>query len=419
MIAVWETKICIFSKIPLMRCLLVILFCFAASILSAQTDIRKNIQSRLIMAEEGETIQLDEGTFTIDATLSMEGKKHIIIKGKGIDKTVLSFKNQTTGAEGIRISNCSNVVMEDMTIQDAKGDCIKAMNVTDITFRRVKAAWSGKLSSKNGSYAIYPVSCERVLIENCVARGASDAGIYVGQSKTIIVRNNQAYENVAGIEIENSLHADVYGNEAYNNTGGILVFDLPDLQLKKGGYCRVFNNRIRENNQLNFAPKGNIVGKVPQGTGILLLAANNVEIFNNEITNNRTVGTGIISYFITENPIKDSAYYPYPTAIYIHNNNYARQQQKATMHGRMGKLFRFKLKFGKDVPHIIYDGIKDDKLTLSNGQYPTEHRICIKNNKGASFANIDAANNFKKISRDITQADCSHVAQSEVKAWDQ
>jgi parallel beta-helix repeat protein len=419
MIAFKETKKCIFRKSPFMRSLLIILLCFAGNMLTAQTEIRKSIQSRFIMAEDGETIQLDEGTFTMDATLSMEGKKNIIIKGKGMDKTILSFRNQTTGAEGIRISNCQNVVMEDMTIQDAKGDCIKAMNVTDITFRRVKAAWSGKLSSKNGSYAIYPVSCERVLIENCIARGASDAGIYVGQSKTIIVRNNQAFENVAGIEIENSLNADVYGNEAYNNTGGILVFDLPDLQLKKGGYCRVYNNSIKENNQLNFAPKGNIVGKVPQGTGILLLAANNVEIFNNEIINNRTVGTGIISYYITENPIKDSMYYPYPTAVYIHDNHYARKHIKATMHGRMGKLFRFKLKFGKDVPHIIYDGIPDEKLMLPNGQYPPGSRICIKNNKGASFANIDAANNFKKISRDMTQADCTQAAQSEVKTWDQ
>ena len=89
------------------------------------------------------------------------------------------------------------------------------------------------------------------------------------------------------------------------------------------------------------------------------------------------------------------------------------------MHGRMGKLFRFKLKFGKNVPHIIYDGIMDEKLLLSNGQYPDASRICIKNNKGASYANIDAANNFKKISRDSAETDCSHAALLEVKTWDQ
>src|SRR6185369_14940458 len=109
-------------------------------------------------------------------------------------------------------------------------------------------------------------------------------------------------------------------------------------------------NIIRENNQENFAPKGNIVGKVPQGTGVLLLASTNVELYNNKITNNRTIPTGIISYYITENPIKDSLYYPYPTAINIHDNEYSKEKRKATMKGRIGKLYRFKLKFGKNVP---------------------------------------------------------------------
>ena len=255
----------------------------------AQADIQKQLQTKLIMAEDGETITLDEGVMSMSGTLSMEGKKRITIRGKGIGKSIISFKGQETGAEGLRISNCENITLEDFSIQDAKGDCIKAMDVSGITFRRVKAEWTGKLSSKNGSYALYPVMCNNVLIEESVARGASDAGIYVGQSRNIIVRNCKAYENVAGIEIENSVDAEVYGNEAYNNTGGILVFDLPDLKLKKGSNCKVYNNTIRENNQENFAPKGNIVGKVPQGTGVLLLASTNVEVYNNKITNNRTI----------------------------------------------------------------------------------------------------------------------------------
>ena len=297
-------------------------------------------------------------------------------------------------------------VKGDFSIQDAKGDCIKAMDVTGITFRRVRAEWTGKLSNKNGSYAIYPVLCSNVLIEESIARGASDAGIYVGQSRNIIVRNCKAYENVAGIEIENSIDAEVYQNEAYNNTGGILVFDLPDLKLKRGANCKVHDNIIRENNQLNFAPKGNIVGKVPQGTGVLLLASTNVEVYNNKITNNRTIPTGIISYYITENPIKDSLYYPYPTAIHIHDNEYSKEKKKATMKGRIGKLYRFKLKFGKNVPDIVYDGILDEAI-LANKQYPADKKICLSNNKGATYANLDAGNNFKNISRDISAVSCN------------
>ena len=371
----------------------------------AQPDIQRKIQTEMIMVEDGGVVELGEGVFTISGTLSMEGKNHVTIRGKGIGKTVLNFRSQNTGAEGIRISNGEHISIEDLSIEDAKGDCIKAMGVKGITFRRVWAGWTGKMSEKNGSYALYPVQCRDVLIEECTARGASDAGIYVGQSRSIIVRNCKAFENVAGIEIENSLDAEVYGNEAYLNTGGILVFDLPDLAVKKGGNCRVYNNVIRENNTRNFAPKGNIVGKVPQGTGILLLAATNVEVYGNKILDNRTVPTGIISYYMTENPINDSAYYPYPTSVRIHDNEYAKQRRRATMKGRMGKLYRFKLKFGKDVPDIVFDGILDEKLAV-NGSYPSGMTVCVSNNKGATWANIDAANDFKNISRDISKVQC-------------
>jgi parallel beta-helix repeat protein len=377
----------------------------AFTCVSAQKDFQKKLQTQLIMVDDGGTIDLEEGKFTIDGTLSMEGKKHVTIRGKGIGKTILSYKGQQSGAEGIRITNAEDITLEDLSIEDAKGDCIKTMDVKGITFRRVWAGWTGKMSEKNGSYALYPVMCEKVLIEECTARGASDAGIYVGQSRNIIVRNCKAYENVAGIEIENSWDAEVYNNEAYNNTGGILVFDLPDLKLKKGGNCKVYNNVVRDNNAVNFAPKGNIVGKVPQGTGILLLASTNVDVYGNKVINNRTVPTGVISYYITENPINDSSYYPYPTAIRIYDNEYSKERKRATMKGRMGKLYRFKLKFGKDVPDIVYDGVLDEKLAVNN-KYPADKAICIKNNKGATWANLDASNDFKNISRDITVVVC-------------
>jgi parallel beta-helix repeat protein len=361
----------------------------------------------LISVENGSSIDLEEGLFLLTNTLSLDNKKNIVISGKGIDKTILSFKNQTDGAEGLRVSNGENIIIENITLQDSKGDLIKTMNVKGITFRNIKVEWTGPPTSKNGGYGIYPVQCEQVVIDNCIAIGASDAGIYVGQSKNIEVKNSKAYHNVAGIEIENSINATVHDCEAYENTGGILVFDLPDLILKKGGNCKVFNNNIHDNNFPNFAPKGNIVATVPDGTGILLLACNNVEVFDNKIINNQSVGTGIISYFMSEKPINDKNYYPYPTTISIHNNVYERASTKATKRGRMGLMFRFKLKFGKNVPHIIYDGIVDAQLLDSQGYVSAEKRICIKDNSNQSFVNIDAANNFKAVSRDVSKHDCS------------
>ena len=379
---------------------------FSLNALMAQKDIEKKIQTDLIMVEDGSVVQIDEGSFQISSSLSLDGKKNVIIRGMGIDKTILSFKNQVSGAEGIRVTNCENVILEDMTVQDSKGDLIKTMHVKGITFRRVKAEWTGKASEKNGSYALYPVQCEGVMIDSCIAIGASDAGIYVGQSKNIVVKNCIAENNVAGIEIENSLQAEVYDNLATGNTGGILVFDLPNLVQKKGGFVKVYHNKIIENNHVNFAPKGNIVGKVPMGTGVLILATSHVDVYENEIINNKTMGLGIISYYMTENKIKDKEYYPYPTAINVHDNNFERKHRRVPMRGRFAQIYYFKLKFGRNVPNIIYDGIVDKKNLDANGNVKDEMRICIAGNKNETFANIDAWNDFKNISRDLTPYNC-------------
>ncbi len=382
----------------------VLLVSFAT--VNAQDAEQKKLQRLFVTATDNSTIELPEGTFQLNMSLWLDGKKNVIIKGKGMDKTILNFANQVSGAEGIKVTNGKNITIQDVTVQDTKGDAVKTQYVDGITFKQVKAEWTRGANSNNGGYGLYPVQCTNVLIDGCEARGASDAGIYVGQSKYIIVRNSKATENVAGIEIENSLYADVYDNETTNNTGGILIFDLPDLVQKKGGYVRVYRNNVHHNNHINFAPKGNIVGKVPQGTGVMILATNHVDVFENKIDNNITASTAIVSYYITENPIKDSSYYPFPTQINIYNNNYERESVRATGKGRMGKMYRFKLRFGKNVPHIQYDGIVDVKN-------PAE--ICIRNNSNQSFANLDAEKGFKNISRDASKHDCTLPPVSKVE----
>jgi parallel beta-helix repeat protein len=369
--------------------------------LQAQKEFQKKIQTQFIEAANGSEINIPPGTYTLDASLWLDDKKDVTIRGAGEEKTILNFKNQISGAEGIKITNSANIKIFDLTVQDTKGDGIKAQTVDGISFKNVTASWTGGASKNNGGYGLYPVQCTNVVIDHCTASGASDAGIYVGQSKYIIVKNSRAFGNVAGIEIENSWYADVFDNEAFNNTGGILVFDLPDLIQKEGGYVRIFKNHIHDNNHVNFAPKGNTVGKVPQGTGLMVLATRHVEAFENRIINNISAGTAIVSYYITENPINDKSYKPFPDDIFIHDNLYERKHVKATGKGRLGKMYRFKLRFGKNVPHILYDGIVDDQKKNRN--------ICLKNNQNATFVNIDAGNGFKNKSFDMSPHLCEQL----------
>lgn len=393
-----------------MRILSVVLFAWLLSIVYAfgQANLEKQIQTQLIMAEDGETINLPAGKIEIVGSLSMEGKHNITIQGAGKDKTILSFAGQKDGAQGIKVSNATNIVLKDFTVQNALGDAIKTQEVDGISFINVKTEWTGKASKKNGAYGLYPVQCQKVLIDGCEAIGASDAGIYVGQSHEIIVRNCRAYRNVAGIEIENSTMADVYNNIAEGNTGGILVFDLPGLIKKKGGNVRVYDNKIIANNYKNFAPKGNSVSDIPPGTGVMVLAASDVEIFNNDIIDNKTVGTSVVSYYITQRKFKDEAYDPYAYRVNIHDNRYQRSKNgkmMPTWSKKIGLLLF--LKFGKKVPDILVDGIMNPAHLDENGQLKADYRICVRNNENANFANLDAENDFKNLTRDIAGFDCA------------
>ncbi|MEX2115011.1 MAG: parallel beta-helix domain-containing protein [Pirellulales bacterium] len=358
--------------------------------IEAGPDAHKQAQAALINAKSGDVIQFGAGKFEFTSTLSCD-VSDVTVRGQGSDKTILAFsqQGQGTGGEGLLITSKKNFTIEDLAVEDAKGDAIKVNGCDGITFRKVRVSWTGGPKETNGAYGLYPVLSQNVLIEDCVALDAADAGIYVGQSENIIVRRNRAEHNVAGIEIENSVNADVYENIATNNTGGILVFSLPDLPKKIGHHCRVYNNQVIENNHENFAPKGTAVAGVPAGTGVMILANRHVEVFDNTIENNQTSNLSIISYLATGNPYKqDPLYDPFCEAIYVHDNKFVGGGDKPS--GRLGELM-MAVNGGQGLPDIVYDGIINPEKAV-DGKLPPELAIRIQNNGDADFINCDLAN---------------------------
>ena len=113
--------------------------CYPTSDESVWQSIEKDLQLQLIQAKSGEVIELPAGNFMFTKSLIMDGLKNVTIRGAGIDKTILSFQNQETGAEGIRAANCVNLAFENFTIRDAKGDNIKVTDTQGIRFTRVKS----------------------------------------------------------------------------------------------------------------------------------------------------------------------------------------------------------------------------------------------------------------------------------------
>ncbi len=321
---------------------------FARTIsVAAGPDAQSRLQEALINAAPGDIVELGEGRFQLTDGLSLD-VPGVTIRGKGSGRTILDFSGQLSAGEGLLVTS-DDVILHDFAVENSKGDGIKSKGADRIVYHRLRVEWTGGPKETNGAYGIYPVESKDVLVDNVLVRGASDAGIYVGQSRNIIVRNSLVLENVAGIEIENSYDADVHDNLATRNTGGILVFDLPNLPQMGGRNVRIFENVVVDNSTPNFAPKGNIVANVPTGTGVMVMANRNVHVFDNMLGQNGTANVMIVGYRYEH---KDPNYDPLARGVAIWGN----QHDKAGWDPKFTGGSQIAAALGGSLPPLLWDG---------------------------------------------------------------
>ena len=323
---------------------------------AAGDGAQQRLQEALIAAQPGDTVQIGEGRFALTDGLSLDSDK-VTMRGMGMERTILDFTAQQGAGEGLLVTS-DDVTLRDFAVENAKGDAIKSKGADRIVYYRVRAEWTGGPKETNGAYGIYPVQSTGVLIDGVVAKGASDAGIYVGQSKDITVRYSRAEGNVAGIEIENSRNALVTTNYVTRNTGGILVFDLPNLPVMGGGNVVIERNLVVGNDTPNFAPKGNIVASVRRGTGSMVMANDHVTLRNNLFDDNPTAHVMVVSY---PRPFTDKTYNPTPRQVTIGLNHFGRGGYDPQVPAAPQLLQAF----GGTLPPVLWDGLGDPATTLA------------------------------------------------------
>ncbi len=319
----------------------------------------------MIDVKPGDVIEFSAGYFELSSGLQISNTEDVLVRGQGIDRTVLSFK-ESASQEGFLASTVRGVTVEDLTVLDSPGDAFKLQGVDHGTLRNVRALWSSgrktaaedtitaenfadklqisctdparhnpanpnptetdtsspdyTVSIASGRYGIYPVNSKNILIEGSESVGASDAGIYVGQTDNAIIRTSRAAFNVFGFEIENVRGGEYVDNVAECNTGGFLVYDLDGLT-RYGDRTRMYRNRAINNNTYNFAEPGSIVSNVPRGVGMITLGYDKIDVFDNHFENHGTAGIVHTSYELLGEP-GDRRLDMYTEGMHVFNNTF-------------------------------------------------------------------------------------------------
>lgn len=302
-----------------MRTILVVFFILHASAHAEEIIVQpgEKIQHALDKAQPGDTILIRPGTYhealhldksDIKIIGQIEGGAWPIIDGQHVLHDAL-------------ITSGSNLEIKNLHMKRFRANGVTTQGGDNITMSHL-------IVEGTGIYGIYPTHGRNIKVEHNIVTGIADAGIYIGMCKNVDVRYNEAFDNVAGIEIENSEDVLVEGNTTYDNTGGILVFTLPGLPKKDGRRIVVRRNFVRNNNHYNYAEAGAIVASVPPGSGILVLASNEVEIYDNVISDNALAGVIIADLGVMQNTKPDPAVNPNPDAIRIGRNQFYRNGHK-------------------------------------------------------------------------------------------
>lgn len=247
----------------------------------------ESIQDAVDAAPSGGTVLVRPGTYV--GAISID--KPLILAGVGAPGSVVI---QDPGGErnGIIARDVSGLSLINLTVRGFSGNGVFFVGVDGFLIFRVITDQLG-----DGAYGLFPVRSSNGIIARCVATGADDAGIYVGQSENVAVVHNEAFGNVIGLEAENVKQTVWAHNRSYENAAGMLAILLPEtppyISITHAEQLTVAHNRLTDNNGENFAEPGGLASFVPAGTGLLVIGYDDSIVHHNRVAGNSYVGIGL------------------------------------------------------------------------------------------------------------------------------
>jgi parallel beta-helix repeat protein len=271
----------------------------------------ETLQQAIDRSGPGDTIEVPYGIYHEAVVLDWSDVKLIGIPNENGDWPVLDGESKRS--DGV-IASGNNFEMAFFDVKNYTSNGVLVEGATGVYLHDMYV-------ENTGVYGVYPVRCTNVLIERIEGTKVNDAAIYAGKSENVVIRDTLTYGNVIGIELENTVNGEVYNNVAHDNTIGIFIDLLPQLPSKVSLYTKVHGNIVENNNGENFSTPGTAVSLIPPGTGMLVLAADHVELYNNQVRGNKTGGLAVFNLTIgfSTNEIDVD---PNPDYVYAHDNIY-------------------------------------------------------------------------------------------------
>jgi parallel beta-helix repeat protein len=285
------------------------------------------IQAAVDAASPGDTVKIFSGTYMESVVVStprltIEGApgNTVVIKPPATGSATGPTQTlAATGLIGIWVTADPSVPPTETTAPAAMLDGFTLLNVTVTGFQFDGVILTGVkhfvlshvTATDNGEYGLFPIFSSHGTIANCAASGSNDTGIYVGQSRDIVMANNTVFDNVNGLEIENSSNVVARGNNVHDNTVGILEDLLPGLAIERSSNNVIVGNLVTNNNRQNTADPEDIAAAEPPGVGIAIVGGDHTLVIGNWITGNQAYGIAVLALVDLVNPLP----VPYPANV--------------------------------------------------------------------------------------------------------